>query len=485
MSGTRTDQQSLPTNSADSLRSGRQNVWVTGSSGVASTAGLLCPRRAHSGLVLVRIVSFCLALCLAGAVEPGLHASPAIVITNLPAYGSTANLSGLVGGVDYTNFAVAVYIFVPGYGWVSKPNCATVLTPINPDGSWSADITTGGTDSLATRVAAMVVPRTPVLPCIQGQPFLTNAYAAAVANAVVTRPFPGPRWIRFGGYDWWVKSSASRVGPGPNYFSDSTNNVWLDGAGNLHLRMTSRSNQWQCAEVVSARSFGYGSYRFRLLSDVNTLDRNVVLGLFTWSDDPNNSHREIDVECSRWGNAADTRNSQFVVQPFDLAGHLVRYSVPGLVTNATHSFNWESNRVVFQCQRGAFSPAPVGSNLVAEWTYTLSTPQPGDENVRLNLWLTGGTPPANGQEAEIVIQSFQFVPTGPPSSARLLNLRGTPEEAEFSLVTEPDRWYALQSSEDLIQWSDDRTFLATNFMEFGHRTTSGASRRFFRAVTLP
>jgi hypothetical protein len=67
--------------------------------------------------------------------------------------------------------------------------------------------------------------------------------------------------LSFSGYDWWVKSSAGKVGPGPNYFSDSTNNVWTDSLGQLHLRITNRSNQWQCAELISARTFGYGSYR--------------------------------------------------------------------------------------------------------------------------------------------------------------------------------------------------------------------------------
>ena len=131
-------------------------------------------------------------------------------------------------------------------------------------------------------------------------------------------PYPGPRWLSFSGYDWWVKTSAGQVGPGPNYFSDSTNNVWLDGQGQLHLRITNRSNQWQCAELVSARTFGYGSYRFQLASPADNLNPNAVLGLFTWSDDPAYADREIDIECSRWGNAADPNNAQFVVQPYDL-----------------------------------------------------------------------------------------------------------------------------------------------------------------------
>src|SRR5439155_1736479 len=104
---------------------------------------------------------------------------------------------------------------------------------------------------------------------------------------------------------------------------------------------------------------------------------------------------EIDVECSRWGNAADTNNAQYVVQPFDTPGHLVRYAVPLNQTNSTHLFIWETNRVTFQSLRGGYSPSPNASNVISAWTYELAVPQTGDENVRINLWLSGGNPPKN------------------------------------------------------------------------------------------
>ncbi len=103
--------------------------------------------------------------------------------------------------------------------------------------------------------------------------------------------------------------------------------------------------QWQCAKLVSARTFGYGSYRFELNSVANNLDSNVTLGLFTWSDDPAFTDREMDVEFSRWGNAADPNNSQFVLQPFDAAIHLVRYQTPAGISNSTHLFIWEADRI--------------------------------------------------------------------------------------------------------------------------------------------
>ena len=160
--------------------------------------------------------------------------------------------------------AVAVYIYVPGYGWVTKPTCAQPLTTIQPNGSWSANITTGGAGDLtATRIAALLVSTNYNQPCVLGLADLpTNAYAQAIAKTVVTRPSPGVRFVSFSGYDWWVKSPTGLAGPGPNYFSDATNNVWTDTNGWLHLRITHRTNAWQCAEIISARTFGTGNYRF-------------------------------------------------------------------------------------------------------------------------------------------------------------------------------------------------------------------------------
>jgi len=37
-------------------------------------------------------------------------------------------------------------------------------------------------------------------------------------------------------------------------------------------------------------------------------------------------------------------------------------------------------------------------------------PRPGGENVRLNLWLSGGAPPTDGQEVEVIADSFAFAP---------------------------------------------------------------------------
>jgi len=417
------------------------------------------------------------------------HAStPAILITNLPAFGSYSPLAGLALNANPATNAVAVFIYVPNYGWVTKPTCAQPLTTIQPDGSWSANITTADSDTNATRIAALLVSTNFNQDCVLGSNNLpANLYAQAIAKTVVTRPSPGVRFFSFSGYDWWVKNYSTPVGPGPNYFSDSASNVWTDENGWLHLRITHRTNAWQCAEIISARTFGPGSYRFELNSVVDNLNPNVTLGLFTWSDDPAFTDREMDVECGRWQNPADTNNAQFVLQPYYLANQLVRYHVPPGLADSTHLFVWETNRISWQSQTGAYSAA--ATNLIAAYVFTnaANIPQSGDECVHLNLWLINGNPPTDNSEVEFIIQNFNFVPLGTPPRAMLMNLQmSTAGSFQCSFHVQPDYRYEVQTSSNLLLWSHLTTLLATNVsLTFADTNLPAASTRFYRVVTLP
>jgi hypothetical protein len=240
---------------------------------------------------------------------------------------------------------------------------------------------------------------------VQRLPALVAAGIAALAmigsaSASPTRAAHSLRTISFAGGTWYVKSSSGHVGPGPNYFSSSRNNVWVDGSGYLHLKISYSGGKWYCAEIYSQQSLGYGSYRFTLGSDASSLDANAVLGLFTWDDNPAYNDREIDLEFSRWSNAADATNGQYVVQPWNSTGHLQRITVNSGVP-ADQSFSWSAGQVAFTSSNG--SPA--------SWIYSGSdVPPPGNEKTHLNLWLNRGSPPANGQPVEVVIRSFVFAP---------------------------------------------------------------------------
>ena len=338
---------------------------------------------------------------------------PSITITRVPPAGAGSDTWGTIAGEvrGVNGKECKIVIFAYGDTWYVQPWANSPYTSIGEDSKWETG-TRLGFEYAALLVRSSYKPpaTTPTLPNVGG-----DVLAIDRATPNQTAKSPPVRTLRFSGYEWAVKSSRGRVGPGPNYFSDSRNNVWVDAIGRLHLRITHRENRWYCAEVISQRSFGYGTYRFYLDTRVDNLDPNIVLGLFTWSDDPAYSHREIDLECAKWGDANNSTNAQFVVQPYQPPGHLLRFQVPTRTNASTHSFTWKPDSVFFQSMKGHNATPSDQSNVIKQWTYTQNTPQAGGENARMNLWLVGGKPPTDDNEAEIIIKKFEFVPLKKPS----------------------------------------------------------------------
>ncbi|MCA1682384.1 MAG: hypothetical protein LC685_00005, partial [Actinobacteria bacterium] len=221
--------------------------------------------------------------------------------------------------------------------------------------------------------------------------------STALAAAPRAAAAPGPTTIAFSGYNWTVKDPGTTWGPGPNYWS--AGNVKVDTAGRLHLTVTRRQGHWYCAEVTLDHGLGYGTYRFSVASAIGALDPNVILGLFTWSDDPAQSHRELDVEMARWGSATDPTNAQYVVQPAGPAGHLTRFTQPSSATSSVHSFTWLPGSVQFASTAGNGSP-------IAGTSYSgADVPTPGSERVHINLWLYAGLAPTDGAAVGVTLSA--------------------------------------------------------------------------------
>lgn len=200
--------------------------------------------------------------------------------------------------------------------------------------------------------------------------------------------------IDFSGFSWEVKESGSEVGPGPNRFS--AENVTTDEHG-LHLRIAQRGPRWTCAEVVAQGEFGYGTYTWALASDVTRLDRNAVLGMFTWSDLPDHSNREMDIEFARWGGTHPRGSGVFTVQAASV-GESFDFSITH-GRGSRHTMSWGLGRVTFSSSTGA---APT------TWSYRGSdVPRPGgDVAPRINLWLFRGIAPAGAQG--MTVASFTY-----------------------------------------------------------------------------
>ena len=380
---------------------------------------MLCSRRLASICLLVTLALSSLGGSAEAQDAGQLHlplvakdaCRPSIAFTHVPPYNSNEDLSGVVSCVDPALHYVVCYIYVGGW-WV-KPYFADPRTPINPDGTWTCDITTGGNDPLATRIAAFVMPNNVDPPLLAGdQQFPRTLTEAAVASTQVERPAV-QRTIRFSGYTWKVKATMAPAGPGPNYFSDRPEDVWVDEEGRLHLRIAQRNGRWYATEVINSESLGHGVYTFTLASAVDVLDPNVVLGLFTWDDAaPQDAYREQDIEFSRWGESSGP-NAQYVVQPWDRTGNRHRFTMQAGYPETAHRFAWLSNRVDFASYAWDGLRQALGQEL-ASWTYAGPDVHPaGGENARINLWLLDGKPPTDGEEVEIVVASFSFAKYGP------------------------------------------------------------------------
>jgi hypothetical protein len=219
------------------------------------------------------------------------------------------------------------------------------------------------------------------------------------------------RKIEFAGHTWLVKYG-DKLGPGPNNFSDSPDDVRVDPNGCLHMKIVQRNGKWYCTEIASEKAFGYGTYVLTLASRVDTLDRNIILGFFTWDDfAPQYNFREIDFEFGRWQNL-ENDVAQFVIQPWEHLGNIYRYDIgySGHTEMTTHSFTWGPDGIYFASYYGGYSKKPSPDNMIASWYYDgKDNPSPGKENLRINFWLVWGKTPVDGKDAEVVITDFKHI----------------------------------------------------------------------------
>lgn len=227
---------------------------------------------------------------------------------------------------------------------------------------------------------------------------------AVVAVAVTKGGSPAaPKTLHFSGYEWKVRDTSSNRGGQTNPYDPA--NAWTDASGFLHLRIAGAPGQWTCAEVRLTRSLGYGSYLF-VVRETSHLEPAAVLSMFTWDDQAaDQNHRELDIEISRWGDPV-SKNAQYVVQPYYVPTNVARFIAPSGVL--THSFRWEPGKVAFKTVRGSVTGGR--SRDVAEHVFSTSVPSPGGESVHLTLFVYGNTKNPLQNEAEAVIEKFEYLP---------------------------------------------------------------------------
>ena len=220
-------------------------------------------------------------------------------------------------------------------------------------------------------------------------------------------PLP-ERTISFSGYQWTVRNTAGKQGPGPNYFSDST--VSVDDKGYLHLwiRRNAVTGRWECAEITSLLSFEYGTYLFVVEGPIDKFDKNIVLGLFNYSG--NDGLDEMDIEIARWGNSSYP-NLNYTIWPakkeFKNSSTTKEFSLQSNLS--THYFKRNADTVLCASFDGT-SVNPKEEIFSSLFTGSAASISHLAMPVHINFWLFGGNGPENQEPVEVVIRSFLYKP---------------------------------------------------------------------------
>ncbi len=494
-----------------------------------------------------RICSLAVISCLALSLLTAKAAGPAIVVTNVPNfgtnnYGTTTFLSGYVTNANFTTNCLLVFDYWPNqdpsspyiddskltpYGWFSRPNFANLKTTINADGTWSCNMPSNY-DQYAEEYCVVLVSTNynpAVVSAAAGLFYNTTALSNAMEAIVyVYRPDSYRRQINWAGYGWWVKTAGvdynngwqGPTGPGPNYYNDSPTNAWVDAQGNLHLQITYNplseqgGSGWCCVELFSDESFGYGTYHCTVqTTNLANFDTNVVFSMFSWSDNFDYTNREIDMEVSYWTDVnGKTTNEDYAISPYNSSKNdeqVLRLALPGTVTNSTHVFTWNgTTNVQFETLNGNYTNSPPPANILESWTSTgQPIPLEGGETISLILWLNKGYAPGYGQPVQVTLSSFQFDPWPFQSPAQAVQISQPQKLAnghvQFGIQALPQMHIQVLSSSNLLAWQTNSPIIrVTNqarvfpsypmppvTLQYTDANPPSAQASYYRVVNVP
>jgi hypothetical protein len=223
-------------------------------------------------------------------------------------------------------------------------------------------------------------------------------------------PSTGLTWR---GHHWAVTSGAmAGVAPG------RPSNVFVDGHGYLHLRITVSHGRASAAELFSSDKLGFGTYQWQVQGPIGTMDPAAVLGLFPYGPQANigrDGENELDIEFSRWGGTlcAGKCNADFTFWP--ATGHRALgpaehdfHASPARVALSTERLTWTSTKVTAVVMQG-LQPVGTTSEVVASWTYSPANPAARIPQVPvplgMNLWCFNKRP---ARSQEVVIRDFSY-----------------------------------------------------------------------------
>jgi MYXO-CTERM domain-containing protein len=242
-------------------------------------------------------------------------------------------------------------------------------------------------------------------------PGLAGDGAVGVVAEAVSGPFS---WK---GYTW-NPTTGGMAGVVPG----DAANVTIDSNGQLHLKIVKTATGWSASEVFTTTSLGFGTYQWQIAGPIDRMDHTVVLGLFPYGPAAGigaDGTNEIDTEFSYWNDEVPNVNADWGVFPPSAQGtHWeddYMFSLNG-GSAATARMTWSKAGVTSTLLSG-FQPLGSNNGTIKSDTYA---PANATNNVPqqplplgMNLWCYKGVP-SSGQDVEVVIQDFQFVPEGQP-----------------------------------------------------------------------
>ncbi len=219
------------------------------------------------------------------------------------------------------------------------------------------------------------------------------------------------------GYEWNVTNGGMA-----GIANGDPNNVSVDASGYLHLKITKNGTTWTAAELYSATNLGFGTYQWQVSGPIDRMDHTVVLGLSPYGPAAGvgtDGFNEIDTEFSYWNDEIGKVNMDWGVYPADSKAQHEEddffFSLSG-GTQTTTRMVWSSTKIVSTVMSGL---VPIGSTQNELNTQSYEPPNAADAipqqpiPVLLNLWLYEAAP-SSGNDVEVVLQDFQFVPEGQP-----------------------------------------------------------------------
>jgi hypothetical protein len=263
--------------------------------------------------------------------------------------------------------------------------------------------------------------------------------------------------VNWAGRTWAIKEGLAN--PGQNHWSATTNCVWVDTNGYLHLKVSYFSNHWYCAEIASTNNYPYGDYRFQVESAVTNLDTNIVVGFFLYSNVSfleTLGPPEIDIEFARqFKDMSAHDNSSYAIQPALtpppeealIPTNSYYFRTTNLLNNlTTHRFVWTNDRVNFESYTG--HGAPGSGSLIARWTrMSNSVSQVPQEymglRLHLNCYLFQHKEPSAPQNTEVILRGL-ITPEPIPTRPTATNLLDGFEEGILSLPPTPFTLYDFE-----------------------------------------